>query len=98
MNKQNIHVFAKWQVTAGEIDTVLDCLPELAEKSRAEAGNLYYKAYQDNTDPNIIMLNEAYADQEALNAHRNSSHYQDIVVAQIVPLLKNREVTLTHEL
>lgn len=98
MNKQSIHVFAKWQVTAGEIDTVLACLPELAEKSKAEAGNLYYKAYQDNADPNIVVLNEAYVNEEALNAHRNSPHYQNIVVAKIIPLLKGREVTLTHEL
>lgn len=98
MNKQSIHVFAKWQITEGELNTVLDYLPELAEKSTAEPGNLYYKVYQDNADPNSIMLAEAYQDEEALTAHRNSKHYQDIVVAKIVPLLKERQVMFTHEL
>jgi len=98
MNEQNIHVFAKWQIIEGELYTVLAYLPELADKSTAEPGNLYYKVYQDNTDPNLIMLNEAYQDEEALVAHRNSQHYQDIVVAKIVPLLKERQVMLTHQL
>ncbi|WP_025141920.1 putative quinol monooxygenase [Pedobacter jeongneungensis] len=98
MNEQNIHVFAKWQIIEGELHNVLAYLPELAEKSTAEPGNLYYKVYQDNADPNLIMLNEAYQDEEALVAHRNSQHYQDIVVAKIVPLLKERQVMLTHQL
>ncbi|WP_293303989.1 putative quinol monooxygenase [Pedobacter sp. UBA5917] len=98
MKKQSIHVFAKWQVAVGELDKVLAYLPQLAEKSRAEAGNLYYKVYQDNADPDMLLLNEAYRDEEALNAHRNSAHYQEIVVTKVLPLLKGREVSLTHEL
>lgn len=98
MNEQTIHVFAKWQVKAGHLDAVLALLPEVAQKSAAEPGNLYYQVYQDKTDPQILLLSEAYQNEDALNEHRNSAHYQTLVAGQIVPMLQNREVTLTHQL
>ncbi|MCG2616003.1 antibiotic biosynthesis monooxygenase [Terrimonas sp. NA20] len=98
MNTNPIYVFAKWQVKPGRIDTVKALLAEVALKSREEKGNLFYNAYQGNADENTVMLAEAYADQTALDEHRNSAHFQKIVVEQIVPELENREVILSSQL
>ncbi len=95
MNKQPIHVFAKWQVKDGHIDTVLALLTQAVRESRKEEGNLFYQVHQSNTDANTLILFEGYADEAAVTAHRNSEHFQTVVVGQIVPLLENREVILT---
>ncbi len=98
MTPQAIFTFAKWQVKKDSIETVLSLLPELIEKSIAEEGNLQYKIYRGNSESNLFILFEAYRDEQSLEAHRSSSHFQEIIVKQIVPLLENREVILTSEL
>ena len=98
MSKQAIHVFAKWQIKQGELITVLNLLPEVVEKSKSEEGNLFYEILQDNSDVNTLILFEGYKDEDALAEHRNSEHFQTIVIGKIVPLLKNREVNLTTPL
>ena len=95
---QPIFIFAKWQVKNGELQTVLDLLPSLIEKSTSEEGNIFYKIYQDNSDINTLILNESYKDMASIEAHKNSEHYQEIAVKQIIPLLENREVILASEL
>ncbi|MDJ1482226.1 putative quinol monooxygenase [Cytophagaceae bacterium YF14B1] len=92
---ESIYVFAKWKVKEGQLETVLGLLPDVVKKSTEEEGNLLYKIHQSNSDPNTLVLFEGYKDEAALNEHRNSSHFQTLVVGQIVPLLEGREVTLT---
>lgn len=98
MIKTAIQVFAKWQVKAGNLDAVLALLPQVVQLSTAEAGNLHYTIFQDRDNPHLLILSEAYRDEDALDEHRKSAHFQDIVVAQIVPLLEAREVVLSHQL
>src|ERR1044071_6954402 len=98
MKKQTIHVFAKWQVKEGQLDAVLSLLPELAKESSAETGNLFYFVHQHQSEPNTLLLFEGYRDEAALNAHRNSAHFQAIVTDRIIPLLAGREGSLATPL
>jgi len=98
MNTSNIHVFAKWQVKEGQTGKVLALLKTAAEESRKEKGNLFYRVHQSTTDPDTIILFEGYTDEAALNEHRSSTYFQEIVLGQIVPLLEKREVILTTPL
>lgn len=98
MKTKPIHVFAKWQVKEGQLETVLKYLKEVTRESLAEEGNLFYKVHQSITDPEIIFLFEGYVDEAAVTTHRESEHFQATVVGKIIPLLKTREVTLTHPL
>ncbi|WP_409014223.1 MULTISPECIES: putative quinol monooxygenase [unclassified Arcicella] len=59
---------------------------------------MFYKVHQSQTDTNTLQFSEAYKDESALNDHRNSAHFQSIVVNKIVPLLANREVYSTHQI
>lgn len=95
MNNKTIITFAKWQVKQGNLETVLSLLKEAVAKSSAEEGNLKYDVYQGNENENTLMLFEEYKDQDALNFHRNSEHFQEVVVGKIVPLLENREVIIS---
>ncbi|MDW3191541.1 MAG: putative quinol monooxygenase [Cytophagales bacterium] len=93
-----ITIFAKWQVKSGKLAQVLTALEALAQKSREEEGNLSYQAHQSIGEDDCILLFETYRDQEALEAHRTSVHYQDLGLNTIVPLLAHREVSTTKEI
>jgi len=96
--EKSIHVIAKWKVKQGNLQSVLDLLPAVAKASSAEPGNLFYKIQQDKTDPNTLLLFEGYSDEAAAAEHRNSEHFQTIIVGKIVPLLEAREINITTPL
>ena len=95
---QPIHVFATWKVQEGRIEDVLHILETMRAETIKEKGNLFYKIHQGNADKNIIVLFEGYTDEAAIGEHRNSPHYQELIVGKIIPLLENREVVLTTPL
>lgn len=92
MDQKPIYIFAKWQVKQGLLDKVLRLLTEVATQTIAEKGNLFYKIHQGNADAHTLILFEAYVDDSALEAHRNSDYFQNLVIGQIVPALESREV------
>jgi len=94
-NQRKVHVFATWQVKEGHIDTVLNVLKTVREESTKENGNLFYTIQQSNTDSNTLILFEGYTNEAAVEEHRNTSHFQDLILGQIVPLLASREIVLT---
>lgn len=98
MKPKPLYLFAKWQLKKDSMQAVLQLIPELMDKTRQEAGNLQYNIYQSMADANQLVLFEAYKDNESLETHRNSEHFQSIVINQIVPLLENRELVLASEL
>jgi (4S)-4-hydroxy-5-phosphonooxypentane-2,3-dione isomerase len=95
MNQKAIYVFAKWRVKEGELEKVLSLLADVTKESVKEEGNLVYTAHQSTTDANLILLYEGYRDEQAVEVHRGSEHFQKLVVGGIVPLLAEREVVLT---
>ncbi|TDN40602.1 antibiotic biosynthesis monooxygenase [Hymenobacter sp. UV11] len=89
-----IAVAAEWRVQPGQEETVRQLMLQAAAAVRQhEPGNLLYIGHQDPADATHFLFYEQYADQQALEAHRDSAHYQDIVVKQIVPLLTDRTIT-----
>ncbi len=91
-------LIVKWTIRESETTRILDLLPQLAADTRAEKGNLAYNIYQTADNINVLVLHERYADQEALDFHKNSPHYQETVAGQIIPYLENREVLLLNKL
>jgi autoinducer 2-degrading protein len=89
-----IAVAAEWRVLPGQEEAVRQLMLEVSAAVREhEPGNLLYVGHQDPADPAHFFFYEQYADQKALEAHRDSAHYQEIVVGKIVPLLGERTVT-----
>lgn len=85
-------LIVKWIAKPGEAERIQALLPELAQRTRAEPGNVLYTIYQSESDPGVFILHECYADPDAVERHRHSEHYQRIVVAEIRPRLASREV------
>ncbi len=95
MNTTPVYVFAKWLVNENSLTEVLTLMKEVAAQSREEEGCLLYNIHQSNTVERVILLYEGYVNQAAVEEHRNTPHFRDIVLKKIVPLLAEREVTLT---
>ena len=98
MEQKPVYVFAKWQVKEGKLDLVLQLLTEVARQSIEEKGNLFYKVHQSNSDVNTLILFEGYTNEAAVNEHRNSAYFQNLVIGNIIPNLENREVILASQL
>jgi len=98
MGKKPVYTFATWRVKEGQLAAVLTLLADLTAKSTAEEGNLLYQIHQSNSDANTLILFEGYKDEAALTAHRNSEHFQTLVVEEIIPLLEGREIVIATQL
>lgn len=62
----------------GELRSLLE---GLIAPSRKEPGNLRYDLWRDQTDPKRFVLDELYADDDAVAAHRATPHFQTYVSA-----------------
>ena len=91
-------VIVKWNIKKTETSEILKLLPELAEKTRNEDGNVLYNIYQTEENPDQLILHERYRDATAMEVHKNSDHYKNIVAARIIPHLETREVFIVKKL
>lgn len=58
---------------SGELRSLLE---DMLAPSREESGNLRYDLWQDQADPDRFVLDELYADHDAVAAHRATPHFQ----------------------
>ena len=91
-------LIVKWKIRESETSRILKMLPELAEKTKNEKGNISYAIYQSESNPNELILHEHYTDQNAVEEHKSSEHYQRIVLNEIIPHLEIREVVVVKRL
>jgi quinol monooxygenase YgiN len=83
---------AKYTVKPGHIDEVLGLLRDMtAQVKTAEPCCTLYRVNRSRENPDVLLLFEEYADEAALNAHRETPHFKSIIEAQVVPLLDGRE-------
>jgi quinol monooxygenase YgiN len=92
-----VKILARYKVSPGNSKKVQLLLKQLKEASRQEPGNDKYDVYFNFDDENLIIIDEIYKDQAALDAHRASPHFRDIALGQIVPLLADRTVDVRVE-
>lgn len=94
MSADVITVVARWQPVDGKLGEVLALLAQVRPKTLAEPGCLGYEVYRGVDGPHKLLLLEHYRDQAALEAHRQSEHYQSLVIGRALPLLADRQVEL----
>ena len=87
-------VAVTWVAKEGEEEAVRALLEEIAPVVRAEPGCLMYIVHRSNEDPRTFFLYEQYVDEAAFQAHRETEHFQELVLGEAVPLLESR--TPTH--
>jgi (4S)-4-hydroxy-5-phosphonooxypentane-2,3-dione isomerase len=87
-----IALIARWHVKPGHVDDVLAALSQMAPLvAELEPDCHAYHANRSQEDPNQILLYERYTDLAAIDAHRETGHFKEIVGGIIFPLLEHRE-------
>jgi quinol monooxygenase YgiN len=87
-----LQVIARHTIAAGSEDKVYALLAELIAAARTEPGNLAFDAFRSAEDPLRYVLLERYTSREAFADHRETSHFKEIMLAQILPLLASRDI------
>ena len=87
-----IVLVAKYTVKTGQGDAVEAALRRMAPLVKAgEPGCTLYHANRSTENRDIFLLYEHYTDQAALEAHRATPHFKEIIEGTIVPLLDGRQ-------
>jgi quinol monooxygenase YgiN len=63
------------RIAAGMREQALGHMRAMVEASRAEPGCLEYSFAFDLGDDHLVRIFECYADEEAVEVHRNSAHF-----------------------
>ena len=74
-----VMLIAKNTLKPGTEQDFLALAREMTAKTRAEAGCISYELVQNQADPLVYFFIEKYADQNAVQAHRETSHFQTLV-------------------
>jgi (4S)-4-hydroxy-5-phosphonooxypentane-2,3-dione isomerase len=87
-----IVLVAKYTVKTGQGDAVEAALRRMAPLVAAgEPGCTLYHANRSTENRDVFLLYEHYVDQAALEAHRGTPHFKEIIEGTIVPLLDLRQ-------
>lgn len=84
-------LLASYRSVPGRGDEVATALRDMLAATRAEPGCVLYLVNRSKDDPDHFVLYEQYEDEAALDAHRESAHFQGIVGKLVIPLLLKRE-------
>jgi len=66
----------------------------MAPHCRAEPGNLRWDVWRDSSNEDRYVLDELYRDSAAIEAHRNSPHYQAYLAK--IPELADRTAVISE--
>ncbi len=69
-----------WVARPGHEDEVAELFRKLEADSRREPGCLMYIVHRQKDQPARFFIYEQYRDEAALEAHRNSPHFQEYAV------------------
>lgn len=97
MSDGAVMVFATFRPQAGREDELLRVLRDMVGETRGEPGNEVYDLYASGEDQPVFHFFERYADQAALQAHRDADYYKDYR-AKVPDLLRDPiEVVVLRE-
>ncbi|MHC1720169.1 MAG: putative quinol monooxygenase [Clostridiaceae bacterium] len=72
-------LISKRLVKEGKLDDIIKVFKELAAPSRKEKGCLSYELFQDQKDSDIVAIIEEWENKEALDEHKKTDHFINLV-------------------
>ncbi|MGB8910493.1 MAG: putative quinol monooxygenase [Candidatus Cybelea sp.] len=73
-----------------DADKAETMLRELRDASAKEPGVVRFEVGRSQEKPSVFALWEVYRDQNAMNAHRSTEHFQRLVIDGVRPLAQQR--------
>jgi quinol monooxygenase YgiN len=80
-----------WMANIGHEDEVAEIFRKVQSASRQEPGCLMYVVHRHKTDPRRFFIYERYRDDAAMDAHRNSPHFQEYVAKKLREIGERKE-------
>jgi quinol monooxygenase YgiN len=80
----------RMQFAKDDRDRITEILRNLALASRQEPGCVSYVPHHVDGDPETVLIYEQYRDQQAVDAHRSSPHFEQYAVGGLYQLMKER--------
>lgn len=77
---QHVKITAVLTARPGHAEELATLLLGMAPLCRAESGNLRWDVWQDHTQSDRYVLDELYADDAAVAAHRDTAHYKSYLL------------------
>ena len=68
-----------------DVAEIQSLLSKQGRLSRAEPGCLRFEVYHSQSNSNVFLLNEHWADQTAVDAHRKAAAYTTIYQPKVLP-------------
>jgi quinol monooxygenase YgiN len=90
-------VAVTYMTQPGHEDEAAELFRKLAVLTRAEPGCRMYLVHRSPTDPRRFFLYEQYEDQQALDAHRATAHFERYAKGGLFPIIEGRSPE-TYEL
>jgi len=72
-----------WVANPGHEAEVAEIFSKLQAASRQEPGCLMYIVHRHRTDPRLFFIYEQYRNDAALEAHRQSPHFQQYAITEL---------------
>ncbi|MGI8483497.1 MAG: putative quinol monooxygenase [Thermomicrobiales bacterium] len=86
-----IVLIAKYYVKPGNMDAVLAAFADAVPLVLAnEPDCSRYEISVSTENPNLVLINERYTDMDAIDFHRETAHFKEIVQGRSWPLLEKR--------
>jgi autoinducer 2-degrading protein len=87
-----IVLVARYHGKPGQGDAIKAALQQMAPLvAENEPGCKLYHACRSQENPDLFLLYEHYIDEAALQKHRETPHFRQIIEGAIIPLLEKRE-------
>jgi quinol monooxygenase YgiN len=67
------------QANPGKADELLAIAKKLVEKSLTDKGCIAYDVFVSGTRPDVLLICETWADNDALTAHSQAPHFTTLV-------------------
>ena len=80
-----------WMANPGHEDEVARIFGKHQTASRQEPGCLMYIVHRHRTDATRFFIYEQYRDETALEAHRESAHFQQYAIAALKDIGERKE-------
>jgi autoinducer 2-degrading protein len=83
---------ARYTIQPGQIEKVLEHLREMAERVKTDEPECrMYRVHKPVDTADMLLLYEVYVDDKALEAHKHTPQFKEIIEGKVVPLLIKRE-------
>lgn len=76
-----LKIVAAIEVKAAYKDELVNVLHTIVDATRKEEGNISYDLHQDTKNPLRYTILEVWKDQQAIDLHNASDHFQTFVAA-----------------